>query len=132
MKPETVRNNILQVMLCLEAKTHHRLHATDLVRATAADAVEAKLDHDAVLGVESGALAKMLTRTREAIRYLEGSHLVAAEGSGWKLTSAGRLSAHKLLAVPALIRVSDGLEKLLNPPVARQTEHVTQPQAQAS
>ncbi len=135
MKPETVRNNILQVMLCLEGGTHHRLTASDLVRATAADAVDQNLDHDVVAGVESGGLAKMLSSTREAIRYLEGSHLVVAEGCGWKLTGAGRLIAHKLLAVPALIRVANKLEKLLVAPhmsQVHQPENSIQPQAQAS
>lgn len=132
MKPETVRNNILQVMFCLESATHHRLSASALVRATAAHAAEAKLDHDAVVGVESGNLVRMLTMTREAIRYMEGSRLVVAEGSGWKLSGAGRLWAHKLPADPALTDVAGRLEKLLILPLARQTEHVTQPQVQAS
>ena len=133
MQPETVRNNILQVMLCLEGGTHHRLTATDLVRATAADATDKNLDHDVVLGVESGSLAKMLSVTRDTLRNMEGSFLVVSLGCSWKLTGAGRLRAHKLLANPALIRVANRLEKLLiSPHLAQVQIEPTQPQAQAS
>ncbi len=133
MKPETVRHNILQIMLCLEGYTQHRLTASDLVRATAADAVDHSLDHDVVAGVEAGSLAKMLSLTREALRNLEGSILVESIGCGWQLTSAGRLRAHNELANPALIRVASSLERLLTTPrPVAQPVSDTQLQAQAS